>query len=494
MNLRQARFDDTWQKVYARQYPSKLNDVSFEGVQCLRDGTVHFRSAITAIVGGNGVGKSTLLAAIADVLGGTNAEDTIRPLRLKGSRVKGAIEHDGQSQSVAVSDGPHGLREVEGRFGGECVWLDPSWQAARYIGQIEADRNFSDLLESVAPQQLSADELELAAYLVGKNYDEVTIYEIVDYAGFERLPYFRVCSAGAKYGSETMGRGELSLLLTYWTLRDLNPGSILVLEEPETHVSPKSQDCLMNTVAKFCVEKGIWAIVATHSPAIIRRIPRGDLRLLVRDTGPTETQEAVSKADIAMLLGGGVKLGGAFLVEDQGAKDFLIAILEDQAPELLKQYAVLPAASESAIQAVLKAMPAAGDWLALVGVFDGDMRPRLRAEGWNWPHVFLPGTVAPEDQLVAHLRSTDNAASELGIELHRSEAQIKLGLNHVAGIDPHDFFTELAKALAIHVSAARTASVRSWLKKRENSVAAQALVKELCAAINAPGGAPPLVF
>ena len=58
MNLRQARFDDTWRRVFARNYSSKLTQVSFEGLQCLRDSEVHFRGGITAIVGANGVGKS----------------------------------------------------------------------------------------------------------------------------------------------------------------------------------------------------------------------------------------------------------------------------------------------------------------------------------------------------------------------------------------------------------------------------------------------------
>jgi ABC-type branched-subunit amino acid transport system ATPase component len=64
MNLRQAKFDDIWRKVFARNYSQRLNEVSFESLQCLADSTIHFGGGITAIVGANGVGKSTLLAGV----------------------------------------------------------------------------------------------------------------------------------------------------------------------------------------------------------------------------------------------------------------------------------------------------------------------------------------------------------------------------------------------------------------------------------------------
>ena len=422
-----------------------------------------------------------MLAAIADILAnGEGEDDSNHRVRLKGSRLAGTVEYEGANLSLGLQDGASGAREVTGtHFSGEYQWLDPSSLAGRYISQIGVDKNFADLLEAVTPQHLDAEELAIANYLVGKSYSDVSIYEIVDYAGFERFPYFKTTAAGVTYGSDGMGRGELSLLLVYWTLRDLPRDSILVLEEPETHVSPKSQDCLMNIVAKFSLEKGIWAIVTTHSPTIIRRIPPEHVRLLARGTGVADVHENVSKTDIALLLGGGVRLSGAFLVEDQAAKDFLTALLDEKAPALLKQYEIVSADSEARITAILKNMPNTGDWLTLVGVYDGDMRAGVTGQDFNWPFRFLPGTAAPEELIVALVRAATDSADSLAAELHKTSAQVTVALDHAIGFDPHDFFTELAKALNVHISAIRAASTRIWLHNTENAAAVVIFIAEL---------------
>ncbi len=171
--------------------------------------------------------------------------------------------------------------------------------------------------------QLNEVELEIACYLVGKNYTAIEIFEISDYGEMDRFPYFRVTADGITYGSEEMGRGELSLLLTYWVLHDLPRESILILEEPETHVSPRSQDSLMNIVAKLADERAIWVLVTTHSPTVIRHIPRTHLKVLVRDQGRTKVVENATIVQIGELLGGGVAYQGLILVEDVTAQDFL---------------------------------------------------------------------------------------------------------------------------------------------------------------------------
>src|SRR5207249_4749613 len=104
-----------------------------------------------------------------------------------------------------------------------------------------------------------------------KEYSECKIFEVPEYDEIEKFPYFKATSNGVSYGSETMGQGELSLLIVLWELLTLPKNSILLLEEPETHVSPRSQEALMNVIAQNIVEKGIWTIVTTHSPVIVSK-------------------------------------------------------------------------------------------------------------------------------------------------------------------------------------------------------------------------------
>src|SRR6185437_2297275 len=186
------------------------------------------------------------------------------------------------------------------------------------------------------------------------------VYEIADYGPFERFPYFRVFAGGTWYGSEAMGRGELCLLLTYWTLRDVRKDSILVLEEPETHVSPQSQKQLMNVIAKFCDEKGIWVVIATHSPTIVSRIPEENLVMLISEQESARQISLASKLQLSILLGGGVAFIGALITEDNAAKDFLIVLLQELDPDLYAQFEVISAKGAGNITLVLNSMPRTG--------------------------------------------------------------------------------------------------------------------------------------
>jgi hypothetical protein len=229
------------------------------------------------------------------------------------------------------------------------------------------------------------------------------VFEITDYGGMDGFPYMIVTCAGYAYGCEGMGRGELSLLLTYWSVSDLTRNSILFLEEPETHVSPKSQDALMNTIAKQCDEMGVWVIVTTHSPTIIRRIPRerlGSLHEWVVLQFRSRMRASWTKLDIQMLLGGGVAFKCVVLVEDEAAKSMILTFLQALDVDLYGQCEVAKVGSKDDIAALLKLMPRTREWLTLIGAFDGDQRADIKGDGFKWPFCFLPGDCGPEELLI----------------------------------------------------------------------------------------------
>lgn len=478
MSLRRAKLDDHWRHATTQQSPSRLDSFSFERLPGLQDGTIHFRSGINAIVGGNGVGKSTLLAAIAELLTGEAIKDALgHSARLSGSQTRGVATRQGRVVNLEVIENAEGMREAQAqRFEGTTRWLEPSYLATQYRKQIEVDQNFEDNLEPLTPIHLSQEELEIASYVVGKVYSNCEIFEIADYAGIDRMPYFRVSSDGVTYGTEAMGQGELSLMLIYWTLRDLPKQSLLVLEEPETHVSPKSQSALMDIVAKFCDEKSLWIVVTTHSPAIITKLPRTGLRLVTRGVGNATIIDNPSNTQVGFLLGGGVAYRGAFLVEDSMAKSFLVAVLQELDPDLCSQFEICVAGSDSRISAALRAMPVTRHWLRIVGVYDGDSRDGLDSSDFNWPATFLPGAASPEELLIGALLQAEGAISALATELNRERQVIELAMNSAAGMDHHDWLFEMARVAGIEHEVLLRSLLRVWLQQAGN----RAMAAEFC--------------
>jgi predicted ATPase len=479
MSMREARIADHWRRALTRVYPTRLDAITFEGLSCLANDTVTFSPGITAVVGGNGVGKSTLIAAVAELLSnGAIGHSIDRSNQVFGSNIQAQAFVTNNERALAIHTDAAGSRVTSDvKFEGEYRWLDPSAFAQLCVIQIRNDTNFEDLLDPVAPIELDKDSLDLVSYLIGKNYTSCAIYEIADYGNLERFPYFRVTSSGVTYGSESMGRGELSLFLSYWVLQDLPKCSILVLEEPETHVSPRSQDHLMNTVAKFCDEHAIWVIATTHSPAIIRRLPPSHIRLVARGTGLATILHTPSSVQVATILSGGVAFKGIFLVEDEGAKSFLLAIIEELASDLLPQFEIVPAGSDSEITKVMQSFPMTKDWLTVIGVYDGGIQPTIDTAKFIWPVVFLPGQQAPELVLRDLAIGSGPIQSDFCTHLHLMIDDVVLALNHIAGVDHHEWIRDFAKAIARDVSVVRQTLIHLWIGRNRNN--AEEFIKQL---------------
>ena len=235
----------------------------------------------------------------------------------------------------------------------------------------------------------------------------------------------------------------------------------------------------MNIVAKFCDETGLWVLITTHSPTVIRRIPQEHLKLIVRGNGPAALLKDATNADIALILGGGVAFRGALLVEDEGAKGFVLGILEEDAPDLLRQFEIVVADSASGITRALAGMPPTQSWLTLIGAYDGDMRTEIDGRDFRWPFMFLPGEGAPEELMKEMVEGTPNITELLATELHKPEEQVTLAVNLTAGVDHHDCIRTLATALNVDVAMVRRSLVRIWLTVTSNSDQARAFIHEL---------------
>jgi predicted ATPase len=485
MNLRRARFDDHWRRTFSRSYGTKLESISYRSLSCLSDGTIRFRSGINAIIGGNGVGKSTIVAAISEILNRATVGEAIgHSGRLAGSDLHAVVQHNGASIELNVASNASGSRVHSEEFSGTVEWLEPSYLALECCRTVHGDQNFSDHLEAVTPLQLDKNELGVASYLVGKRYDTCEIFEISDYGNMERFPYFRVTNGEVTYGSEGMGQGELALLLLYWVLKDIPNNSILIIEEPETHVSPRSQEAAMNLLAKYCDEKGLWAIVTTHSPAILKRIPREHIRMIAKDAGRAIVRDNATNLEIALLLDTGISYRGVILVEDNAAKTFLISILDACDPDIRSQFEIVVAGSDGDISAALRYMPKTTRWFNIVGVYDGDVRQTTKTDELRWPAVFLPGDSSPEELLIEAVHNLQTPADTLSAQFNKGKDEVTTALGIVAGIDHHDWIGELSRALMIEYPTLIAGLVKLWLSTSENHTLANQLCTELRSAIN----------
>lgn len=490
--MKAAKAGDYRRTALKRKYSLSLDSLQFSGVRCLRDDSIAFANGITVIVGGNGVGKSTLAYATAIVANRARGSEQLdeHSARLNGAQLQASFTTAGGLAKVeypaqAVADGPVDaiaadapeIKNVleEQQF----FWLDPSDLAVRTQQQIGRDADFDDLLDAAGSRELGKDELGAASYLVGKRYEKCEMWEISDYYELPPFPYFRVTSNGVGYGSESMGRGELALLILHWAITRLPKNAILVLEEPENHVSARSQSALMNFISEACAENGLWVIITTHSSAIAESIPLGNIRLLTNTGDKSFLTSSPYRHDVAAVIGGGVHFQNIVVTEDECGKNLLLALCEILNKDLKYQVSVVSIGGDGNLNTLLGVFPKPQRWPSkLIGVYDGDMRGKKKPAS-EWPVIFLPGNCAPEEllQTVLSADSAGRFASILGVE----EKDVYAAIDATTGLDHHDWHETLATTLGRDKMAVTFSLARLWVET--NRAAADELIADLAGAL-----------
>ena len=459
--MRKAKETDYWDKVYKRKYSRNLLSVELNGLNNLQE--ISFSKGITAICGLNGAGKSTTIDlilglknpdegnttilgmdAVKDLLGLNLSESDLH--KLKSATVNGQFECDNKKISCSNCNGKRLYDTGYDLDSIKYVDCDENIQIQEFnIRQA----NIEELLEQNEEYELSPEQISDICYLTGKRYQSCKIWEFEDIEGIGIVPFFNVTIDEIEYDSRSMGRGEHFLFYLYWYINKCNSGTIVIIEEPETYISICSQIHFANYLGKQIAEKGIQAIVTTHSPYLLEHVKNSNIRIVSR----MGNMAMITKPDDDMMaediLGITQSYTGTLFVEDRVAYDFLSIILEDKAPYILKKYTIdVAEGGEKAITYRLEFPSSDKIKYNFIGIYDGDMRERLDTSKLNWKWLFLPGNKALEELYREYLHVPENLEKFCEI-VGKEKKQIITMLATIDGNDYHDWFEELRKFLGI---------------------------------------------
>lgn len=482
--MRDARAADHWRRALNRQYQLFLKRIEFEALGVFGAGAIDFNAyGITAVIGGNGVGKSTLIAAVGALLTDFNGYvegDYIG--RLDGAKIIGSFKTSADDAVITVTiSEERTIERISSPVADSIFWIAPSNYASSMRALIADDANFGDLIESVTPIELGEDErLELSS-IVGKTYDKCLFYEIADVGDLEIFPHFRVQAEGIEYGSDRMGLGELSVFLMYWCLRKLEKHSLLIVEEPETHLSPRSQRQLMNYIAKRCAEDGLAVLLTTHSPEIVEKVDQKNLILLSRAGTKVEAHRNPSRRQVMNLLGVVDKKVGILVLEDRAGQLVLLEILRYFESPLSYEFELLIAGNNSKIDLAIKHTPKSGSWFAMIGIYDGDQRSESKPKDAVWPYIHLPTSHSPEGYLFFLLGKDVKRLAEL---ISKPEDRILGALESMKGMDEHDALVHFAHVVEVDLNVLVRAVISVGYTNLDNQAEAAAFVRELHDVVN----------
>lgn len=118
---------------------------------------------------------------------------------------------------------------------------------------------------------LASDELKAACTILGRDYSEIR---------WIRHKFFNVNGATCvlktsdmSYTEAFAGSGEFAVVRLVVALVGAEPGSLILLDEPEVSLHPGAQERLMSFLFARVKKLKYQVVLATHSPAIIRWLP-----------------------------------------------------------------------------------------------------------------------------------------------------------------------------------------------------------------------------
>ncbi len=440
--MKRAAREDAWRRVGAGwgdkptvRWIDPADIDGFAGEQ------VEVYGGLTVICGVNASGKTRLLTAIARVAEGSPAE---------GSCV-----------------------DVGGLQGGNVAFVDTFWMLQKQRVSISTDAALIDRVQQAGLSPLRPADLRLASYLLGHEYSSIEVAELeatddrsvledlsADAGSMELalkfrpevIPYFEVARENQRRSSATLSQGELAGLTLIWALSQLSSPLLVLIDEPETFLSPVSAQRALDIVAHYTGKNGTPCVMSSHSYLGLAARPQKHIMLLrPRQDGQTEL---VRSSPVA--LWGALRLAAPraiiFVVEDTAAFEWLSLLLRDIDFEFLDLTDIWIGGDASNVRAAAEFPDCRNATLAIWGVLDGDERAG-KSKG---NLLFLPGILSPEVLVLETLRICNPAL--LAVPPDR----LANSLVRTSGMDPHEQVEEIASDLGFGVSAFRSMTLRIW--------------------------------
>jgi hypothetical protein len=443
---------------------------------------------LTAVVGSHGAGKSYLLKIVEESLPKYGGEPMRFPPASRSRR------KEGRSAEVAAVAGTHSIdmgsgwnpQEFSVDFAGpgaESFTYRESDEELRITVPLSAHRAFGEyqmwMQDVVDPDPAKYFEGNWAAdkptldsinRILGRRYANVQFFTFS--SDYYDAPYLEAMMPDGQVRTPyEMSSGELWVLFCIWELERSAATDIILIDEPESYLSPRGHIAFLDEIARRTLSGGFQTIIATHSEAMIRRLPAVLLRFTVRRANGTEVRENVSHDEVMVALGYQQSVKYLALVEDSLGEEILRTALALFGSDHGRSWDIVTLGGTGEAKRTLNILSTMKR-LVPVLVLDGDQR----SDSDEVKAFFLPGS-NPEVSILESCGS--EAANRLGV----SHARLDAAIAHTEGMVHQRFFHEIAEYLGLQCDFVRRTLIASWLNGVEVREQARAMVAGMESAV-----------
>lgn len=422
--VRPSIFSDLKEKVAKENYGKYLKRITLRKVRGFTDREVTFDFPVTALVGPNGGGKTTILGAAA------LAYKTVAPGlffaksgKYDESMSNWSIEYELIDKSIAPRlsvSRTASFKQLKWNrkaldrevliFGIERTL--PATERAKV--RIAAGGSFSAAREV----PLSTDVTQHAAKILAKSiegFQRLYLHEDGDVSLFAgRTP------EGDRYSEFHFGAGEASVIRIVADVEAAPSGSMILVEEIENGLHPVATQRLVEYLIGVADRKSCQVIFTTHSNDALVPLPANAI------WAAYQGNVIQGKLDVMALrtITGQTQAKLAIFVEDDFAKLMVISALRNHGGvelDEIKVHATLGADSAIKVNEQHNIDPTTT--FPSICILDGDQSDRVNAD----KHVFaLPGTSSPEAHVLESVMQRLDAVAgrltlALQLNLHEQE-------------------------------------------------------------------------
>lgn len=450
--MRGAKFKDYWRKVNTRTPAhSAITELSYNDEDYLL-------TNLHVVSGQNGSGKSSLLKHFV-------SSSSVRPPIFENVRVE------------------RQLSNLVGQSACKFQYTSPSWlveENVRRINNLRAAGQFDEYISGIESFSFSDGLLEFVNYVLNTSFTDIELYETekaeeynsetsrgLNLGATEEI----VLENAARMGEEQsfsddiledkafyiktsineddvtsipLSQGEQYIILIIYLL-STRKGYAVLIDEPETYLSPLSQYRLADVLAYYSVENRLQFILATHSICFIEKVP-AQSTLMLDGVHCGKFNLATGKKVTSHLrrLGYKVPKENIALFEDEKAKRLFANIARDFDADWLASMELVSLNGESDITAIIDRVKS----YRLTAIYDADQKGKTDPKKYQGQHhvTFLPGSLAPEMELIASLKKNNvSFANRLSIK----QVDLDVYMRMIEGIDHHDYFSHFADITGI---------------------------------------------
>ena len=384
-------------------WPQFLEQIEITGLRGWTGQSVAFRFPVTAIVGENGSGKSTVLKVAAAAYDPTTKygyypsdfflsthwddfQDVILRYRIK---------RGDDTTNFSIRKPTKRWSFPKKRHDRHVYWFD----VARTL-PLDATAGYAKVARLAAGEShteaISEDFRARLSHVLGREYSNAR------FASPDVSEKRQVGILERSFGEISQfhqGAGEDTTLDLFRAIQEVPVNSLLVIDEVEASLHPRAQRRLTQFLIQFARLRRVQVVVSTHSPYVLEELPpEARVLLIPTATGPSVVYGASPEFALSR-LDDVVHPEATLYVEDRIASVWLREILAQDADggDLLARIRISPVGPANVVR--MMGELAASDRLEQkgLGVLDADME---EAAGC----ILLPGGNAPERVVFEGLR------------------------------------------------------------------------------------------